>query len=78
MNTDKMFSSLKFLSKPQSFSFHNCGDKPLYGNIYENKNELKGTWDFCTSDTEKKFQETLNYKPKNWYYRNNEVKYTLN
>lgn len=81
MKYEESFSSIKnktFLSKPQSFSFHNYGDKPLYENIYETKEKLKGTWDFCTSDSQHKFQEVLNYKPKDWYYRNANVKYTLN
>jgi hypothetical protein len=68
----------KLLSKPQTYAFHNYGDKPLYENIYEKKEEIEGVWDFCTSDSESKYAEVLKYKPKDWYYRTNKIKYTLN
>jgi hypothetical protein len=68
----------EFISKPQTFSFHNLGDIPEYGNIYPAKTEIKGTWDFCSCDSQGRLKEILKYQPSNWYYRHNKVKYTLN
>jgi len=78
MSTFKWIKNKQFLSKPNTYCIHNLGDKPLYENIYENKENIKGVWDFCTSDCQSKYEKVLEYKPKNWYYRNNKVKYTLN
>lgn len=68
----------KFISKPQTFSIHNLGDKPLRENLYKEKTNIKGVWDFCTCDSQAKYKELLECKPEDWYYRHNKVKYTLN
>jgi hypothetical protein len=39
---------------------------------------LTKVWDFEGADKKTLFEENLNKLPKNWYYRNNEVKYTIN
>jgi len=36
------------------------------------------TWKYCGMDNEDNFKSNLKLTDENWYYRNNEVKYTLN
>lgn len=78
MSSFKLIKNKQFLSKPQTFSIHNINDKPLYEDLYEKKTNVKGIWDFCTPDSREKYKKLLDCKPENWYYRHNEVKYTLN
>ena len=37
-----------------------------------------GTYHFMSGDTKEDFDESLSEKPEDWYYRHNQVKYTIN
>lgn len=50
-----------------------------FKSIEELKNYSSHTiWKYSESDTKKLFEKNLKVQPDDWYYRNNEVNYTLN
>lgn len=57
--------------------FHN-GDGSSISSIIKKKNITYTTWEYCGSDDEKKFNSNLKRTGKDWHYRHNSVKYTLN
>jgi hypothetical protein len=59
--------------------FHNGdGSDPLLSLIDQKKNISYTTWEYCGSDDVERFESNLKKTKKDWYYRNNPIKYTLN
>jgi hypothetical protein len=51
----------------------------MYGELnLKDKEDVKGSWNFFNSDSYKLLLKNLEKKPKDWYYRNKEITYTLN
>lgn len=46
--------------------------------LYSNRLCLRGEWDYSGTDSHEVYYENLKTQPKDWYYRHNKVKYTLN
>jgi hypothetical protein len=61
-----------FIPFPNTF-VHNYGEPEV--NIRES---VVGEWDFYGIDTYEFYKKNLERQPKDWYYRNNKIKYTLN
>lgn len=46
--------------------------------LKQNLSDICGSWDFFGSDDYDRYQLNLKNQPEDWYYRHNNVKYTLN
>jgi hypothetical protein len=61
-----------FIPLPNTF-VHNYGESEVI-----NRNSVVGSWDFYGIDTYEFYKKNLKKQPKDWYYRHNNIKYTIN
>jgi hypothetical protein len=52
---------------------HNYGESDVI-----NRTSVVGSWDFYGMDTYELYKKNLKTQPEDWFYRHNDVKYTLN
>lgn len=71
-NTIKCIKNNDFVPIPNA-SVHNSDTSR-----YVNGHNIKGVWNYFSTDNYETHQKNLEKKPKDWYYRNHKVNYTLN
>lgn len=72
LNTIESIENKDFIPVPNATA-HNFD-----GTCWKNDLDIKGTWDFFSIDDYETYQRNLKVQPKDWYYRNHKVNYTLN
>jgi hypothetical protein len=72
LNTVDSIKNNNFLPFPGVF-VHNYGESEVI-----QRDSVVGSWDFFGIDTYEFYKKNLKRQPKDWYYRNNKIKYTLN
>lgn len=71
MHPIKLIKKSEFIKFPELW-VHN------YGEENPQVRPPLGTWDFFDNDSFSLYKTNLKSQPKNWFYRNNSVKYTIN
>lgn len=72
LNTIDSIKNNDFIPFPNAF-VHNYGEPEII-----NRTSVVGSWDFCGIDTCELYKKNLKTQRRDWYYRNNTIKYTLN
>ena len=75
-NLDNLFNQTTFYPFPDR-SFHNKNNS-MNLDLDQISSYVPTTWNFMNSDTYENYKVNLKKFDKNWYYIDNEVKYTLN
>lgn len=72
LNIINSIKNNNFIPFPNAF-VHNYGEPEV-----NRRSSVVGSWDFYGMDTYKLYLKNLKKQPKDWYYRHNNIKYTLN